>query len=184
MTRFSKRNQLHKKNSKVLHRNIFPYAKKLEKMKKKMKTKTEEKKFKVLHRSIFPCARRLPHSEENWGTVVAKEGETHNIIKQSQILQKYDPAKFFSFSKYFLLLLRNLMYWSCKCRHYCQILHRNFSAIAMSVIELIRIQLEFSHRLGTVTSLSVWIRTRLKIASYILLESGWTQFLSNPTLTW
>ena len=43
MTRFSKRNQLHKKNSKVLHRNIFPYAKKLEKMKKKMKTKTEKK---------------------------------------------------------------------------------------------------------------------------------------------
>ena len=44
----------------------------------------KNKNSKVLHRSIFPCARRLPHSEEDWGTVVAKEGETHNIIKQSR----------------------------------------------------------------------------------------------------
>ena len=72
MTRFSKRNQLNTKRTNA----------------------------KVLHRSIFPCARRLPHPEEDWGTVVAKEGEKSQCHKTK--------SKFFLFSEKILLLL--LMY--------------------------------------------------------------------------
>ena len=147
MTRFLKRNQLHTK-----------------------------KKLKVLHRSIFPCARRLPYPEEDWGTVVAKEGGNHNFIKQSQ-----KNSHFLSnFCSYCVISCTEVVNIGTTAKF----LQRNFSAIVMSVIVLIWVQLEFFFRLGTATSLSVWIRTRLKIASYILLESGWTHFLSQPTLTW